>query len=639
MAYRRFAMAAAFVAASLAGGTAALADVTVRMLHVEQNPDVIAYWNDIARRYEAANAGVKVEVQYLENEAYKKKLTTLLQSSDKPNIIYSWGGGVLRDQVKAGVIEDLTPVMDAAWKDRFVPAAVQAYTVDGKLYGVPMHTSQVGFFYNKDLFAKANVDAASIKTWDDLLATVKKLQEAGITPIITGGADKWPLHFYWSHLAMRVGGKDAFEAALKGEGKGFADTTFVKSGELFKQLVELKPFQAGFLGVTYPQSAGQFGDGKGAMMLMLDGTPKQHARQFRRQEGHPGRSSSGGSPSRPCKAGRAIPATRSAGSNGWLVTKGSPKEAAGFLKFFSEAQNQRVAAERGFYIPVVKGTQDAIEKPDPRQLAENVANSKCHQNFYDQMLGPSVGAVVNDIRRIGSRKNQARRGGSKRSRTLGNSQTDRSPRAGRPCLPAGPQRGESVATIHPRTAARPAPLVPGWWRRSAKPITGTAAVALLFLPPALLLFTLFVALPMGEAAWYSLYNWNGYGRRRNSSAGATSSCCSPTAPSGRARSITRCIIIVSLLVQLPLALAMAAAAGRSQSAATATFRLIFFLPYILAEVAAGLIWRFVFDGEYGPFRQVWGLFGAGRRYLLADPDFAIVRGPRRRWCGNISAST
>ena len=24
-------------------------------------------------------------------------------------------------------------------------------------------------------------------------------------------------------------------------------------------------------------------------------------------------------------------------------------------------------------------------------------------------------------------------------------------------------------------------------------------------------FTIFVVLPMGEAAWYSFYNWNGYG--------------------------------------------------------------------------------------------------------------------------------
>ncbi|HLY00250.1 MAG TPA: sugar ABC transporter permease, partial [Roseiarcus sp.] len=38
------------------------------------------------------------------------------------------------------------------------------------------------------------------------------------------------------------------------------------------------------------------------------------------------------------------------------------------------------------------------------------------------------------------------------------------------------------------------------------------AVVMVFLPPALLLFTVFVALPMAEAGWYSFFNWNGYGR-------------------------------------------------------------------------------------------------------------------------------
>ena len=37
-------------------------------------------------------------------------------------------------------------------------------------------------------------------------------------------------------------------------------------------------------------------------------------------------------------------------------------------------------------------------------------------------------------------------------------------------------------------------------------------VVLLFLPPALLLFTLFVILPMGEAIYYSFFQWNGFGR-------------------------------------------------------------------------------------------------------------------------------
>ena len=44
---------------------------------------------------------------------------------------------------------------------------------------------------------------------------------------------------------------------------------------------------------------------------------------------------------------------------------------------------------------------------------------------------------------------------------------------------------------------------------------GRFTVVILFLPPALLLFTLFVVVPIGEAAWYSAFNWNGFGRPAN----------------------------------------------------------------------------------------------------------------------------
>ena len=58
------------------------------------------------------------------------------------------------------------------------------------------------------------------------------------------------------------------------------------------------------------------------------------------------------------------------------------------------------------------------------------------------------------------------------------------------------------------------------------------------------------------------------------------------------------IIIASLLVQLPLALGVALLiAGRMTGAVW--FRMVFFLPYILADVAAGLIWRFMLDGQIG----------------------------------------
>ena len=52
-------------------------------------------------------------------------------------------------------------------------------------------------------------------------------------------------------------------------------------------------------------------------------------------------------------------------------------------------------------------------------------------------------------------------------------------------------------------------------------------------------------------------------------------------------------------------------AGRRFGAVT--FRMIFFLPYILADVAAGLIWRFMFDGDYGLVSQVVAARSASSR--------------------------
>ena len=55
-----------------------------------------------------AKTGNTVELQYLENEAFKAKLPTMLQSNDRPDIFYSWGGGVMYDQARAGFLRDIS---------------------------------------------------------------------------------------------------------------------------------------------------------------------------------------------------------------------------------------------------------------------------------------------------------------------------------------------------------------------------------------------------------------------------------------------------------------------------------------------------------------------------------------------------
>ena len=374
---------------------AAAAQTTIKWLHLEVNPGQVKIWEEVARDFEAKNPGVKVEMQFLENEAYKAKLPSMLQSKDRPHIIYSWAGGVLKSQIEAGVLEDITAPM-AGYKDNLAPAAVNAFTVDGKIYGVPFAQSQTGFFYNKELMAKAGVDGAKIKTWDDLLDAVKKLKAAGVTPLMVGGADKWPMHFYWTNLAVRIGGKPAFDAALRGENGGFEGETFIKAGQLFKQLVDLEPFQNGFLGFKNPQAVGAFGDGKAAMTLAIS-TVYAQQRSLSADKKGISDENLGWFDFPTVAGGKGDPSDTLGGINGWLVTKDAPKETVAFLKSLVSLEVQKRLAAGGFIVPVYKGADEGLASPLIRNVAQNLAKSKYHQNFYDQSLGPSVGRVVNDV--------------------------------------------------------------------------------------------------------------------------------------------------------------------------------------------------------------------------------------------------
>ena len=225
---------------------------------------------------------------------------------------------------------------------------------------------------------------------------MKALKAAGVTPIVVGGADKWPLHFYWTHLAVRIGGKAGFDAALRGENGGFAGETFQKSGELFKQLVDLQPFQNGFLGFKNPQAVGYFGDGKAAMTLAIS-SAYHLQRALAADKVGLGEDKIGWFDFPVVPGGKGAPTDTLGGITGWLITKGSPKEATDFLKFFISKDVQTRLAAGNFLVPVVKGAEAGINNGFMKRIADNLAKSNYHQNFYDQTLGPSVGRVVNDV--------------------------------------------------------------------------------------------------------------------------------------------------------------------------------------------------------------------------------------------------
>lgn len=145
---------------------------------------------------------------------------------------------------------------------------------------------------------------------------------------------------------------------------------------------------------------------------------------------------------------------------------------------------------------------------------------------------------------------------------------------------------------------------------------------LVFGLPSLILFTVFVVMPMIDAGTFSFFAWNGYGPITNFVGLDNYADVLTHRNFGTAVRNSLLVVAVSLLVQLPLAM-WAALALSERGVGINVLRTIFFVPFMLAEVAAGLIWKFVYDGNYGLLPTIGDLTGVNMPFVLADKLWVI----------------
>jgi raffinose/stachyose/melibiose transport system permease protein len=174
----------------------------------------------------------------------------------------------------------------------------------------------------------------------------------------------------------------------------------------------------------------------------------------------------------------------------------------------------------------------------------------------------------------------------------------------------------------PTTSPVP-PAAPGALARIARMrADGSLTALLVFLPPALLLFTVFVIWPILNAADLSLYKWSGYGEVTNFVGLQNYQRIANHSIFHQSMWNSVKLILASIFLQIPLALLLAFLIYKKTTINTA-FRLIFFAPYILAEIATGLIWSFIFDGDYGVSAMIARSLGMEPFYILADKTWAF----------------
>lgn len=390
--------AAASVAASEAAPSeaaspseAAAEPVTIEWWHITTGDPGKTVFQDAADAYHAAHPNVTINITILENEAFKSKLQTTMQSGDVPDLFQSWGGGGMADQADAGLLKDITGDI-ASWKDEINPGALSIYQYNGKQYGIPWDLGMIGFWYNKDLFAKAGITATPT-TWDEFLSDVDKLKAADIVPVALAGKDKWPGMHLWTYLVLRSGGSDAMSQMIQ---SGDWNTDACKAGGAeAATLVAKKPFQPGYLNAVYDKGeAAAMGNGQAAMELMGQWAPAVEIQNSTSGTGIGDKLAWFPFPT--VAGGQGLPTDAVGGGNGTAVGKDAPPEAIDFLHYFVSQEVQSKVGAEAFGIPTTVGTESSVTDPFLKDVLANRAKATFVQLYLDQATSADMGAAIND---------------------------------------------------------------------------------------------------------------------------------------------------------------------------------------------------------------------------------------------------
>ena len=284
----------------------------------------------------AAHPNVKINVTVLENEAFKAKLATDLAGGNVPDLFQSWGGGGMAEQVEAGLLKDISS--DLTCKDQINTGALGLYAQDGKQYGAPFDLGMVGFWYNKAQFADGRDHDARRRPGTSSWPTSTSSRTADITPIALGGKDKWPGMFWWAYLALRAGGSEAMQNAVAtGDWSGPA---FVQAGTELKKLIDMEPFQEGFLAAPWDGAGGQaatMADRQGRHAAHGPVGPGHDERQLLGRRAGIG-DDLGWFPFPALTGGAGAADDAFGGGNGFVVGKDAPPETVDFLCFLTSTR-------------------------------------------------------------------------------------------------------------------------------------------------------------------------------------------------------------------------------------------------------------------------------------------------------------
>ncbi|WP_395294813.1 extracellular solute-binding protein [Kitasatospora hibisci] len=346
--------------------------VTLKLVAADYGEDAATssklYWEDVARRFETANPGIRVDVEVVGWTDIGKRVADLVGSGKSPDLVQTGG---FADQAAADRLYPAADVLSLDTQANMLESFSHAGQVLGTQYGIPFVSSSRVLFYNKAVFQKAGISQPPA-TWNELRQAAEKIRAKvpGVVPYgLPLGPEEAPAEsMLWT---LSGGGSLSDDVGNYTIDSAQNQATF---GWLRTNLVETK--------LTYPEPGKMnrtpvFTDFAAGKVAMLNGHPTLLRMAANAKVDF-------GTAPIPRKDGLAK--TASLGVADWMMAfkaNGHKNEIRRFLSFVYAKENQLKFDEAYNLLPV---TQDAFTEmtrgggrhEDLKQFAAGLANA----SFY-----------------------------------------------------------------------------------------------------------------------------------------------------------------------------------------------------------------------------------------------------------------
>ncbi|HZZ42884.1 MAG TPA: extracellular solute-binding protein [Tepidisphaeraceae bacterium] len=530
--------------------------------------------------------------------------------------------------IQAGRMQSFEPWLDQpsfdtpgkTWRQTFIPGSLDKWTRDGKVYAIPTAYNVNAIWFNKTLFDQHHWPIPT--TWDEFLDLCQKIKQAGIDEGSPGHPAYYPFAFqgmypYYIRPLIDAGtfhscGRQFYvdqQNALPGT---FDNPRFIKVLSNIQKLA-LDYFEPGAMGMSHTQSQTDFFLGRTAMIScgawlkseMLGKIPDG----FRL-----------GCFNLPIVAGTAEPnAVNVFGGYMFLFHDAKqPAVAADFMRFLTSRRMAGLFSRLRDFPTSTLGTQQGNLSHDMDDMVAimNRSTSSYGEAFNDTVAGmrqywDNCELDVCTGRHTPEQIARDMEAGAAQVRQLlANPNHITVRHLAKPIILLSILLLGAIYWIISTTRAllanrrRPQRISAGRGRLALGPL-------LVFILPALLLYTFFVIIPCLRSFSWSLHDWNGF---------------TPMTWAGLlhfkrllfeddlfwiALDNNLFIMFVIPAFVLPISLFLAVCINRGVWGST-LFRVAFFLPNIIGGVAATLLWLHLYNPQGGPVNAFLSLIGFHR---------------------------